>query len=126
VDEALAYSMYVLSCSRGGAYGCFNKGSFTEVGKGGAQKDPTAAAVLYAKICDVGLNFGCGALGRLYYRGRGVPQDREKGLRMLKESCDSGADWSCNVLNKLRAEEAAAGFGGDEKGGKTQPNLRSQ
>ncbi|EPI2108204.1 MULTISPECIES: tetratricopeptide repeat protein [Providencia] len=76
-------------------------GSLYLFGQGVTQNDE-AAAIWYKRAADKGNYPAIGRLGALYYKGVGVPIDKEKGAKMIKMACQSGQSReSCKILEQL-------------------------
>ena len=100
-DDEAANALYRQACDGGDMLGCGNLGVQLANGEG-AEEDDEAAATLYQQACDGGHIVGCSSVGNWTYLGRGgITQDKTEGLRLLREACDAGHQWSCRRFRAL-------------------------
>jgi len=64
--------------------------------------DPKAAW-LYQKAADKGHPKAKYFLARMCFEGRGVPEDRARGLKLLAESADAGYDEAIEMMAEVNA-----------------------
>lgn len=59
-------------------------------------------AVKYYRIsCNLNDSYGCGQLGFMYERGRGVSQDAYQAVKYYQKACDLGKQTSCDTIKNL-------------------------
>lgn len=97
-DDRRAAALYHQGCDGGDAIGCNNFGVMTEVGRGGVAKDERRAAKLYESACADGSINACSSLGWFLFQGRAVPQDKARGVLLLRKGCAGGNTWGCDRL----------------------------
>ena len=72
----------------------------TEVGRGGLTKDDRGAATLYETACAGGSINACSSIGWFLFQGRVVPQDKARGVTLLRKGCAGGNTWGCDRLRE--------------------------
>jgi TPR repeat protein len=113
MDRSRAGQLYQRSCDLGAAPGCVDLGVLYRDGKGVAAKNPTYAAKIFQKACDLSAA-ACASIASMYELGVGVPKDIVRAKSLYQRSCyaapsDSAEDiqkvWSrasCNVLTRMK------------------------
>ncbi|MEP7121248.1 MAG: serine/threonine-protein kinase [Byssovorax sp.] len=99
-DDRRAGELYKQGCEGGDAVGCNNYGVMLESARGGLVKDEKHAAKLYETACDGGSNNACSSLGWFLFQGRVVPQDKVRGVALLRTGCLGGNTWGCDRLKE--------------------------
>jgi TPR repeat protein/serine/threonine protein kinase len=99
-DDRSAADLYKKGCDGGDAIGCNNFGVMNESARGGLVKDEKRAAKLYETACDGGSNNACSSLGWFLFQGRVVPQDKVRGVALLRTGCAGGNAWGCDRLKE--------------------------
>ena len=128
-----AISMWIESCARGGKSACLmlekirdfqlascGKPEFLETCllQGGwlavearrHESGPQISADELDKLCQQGASCACGALGKFYAHGWGVPLDPEKAFSLYQRGCKAGCGLACHYesLDLLQSQEPAA------------------
>jgi len=83
-------------CASGYRDACWEVGELHRL-----RHEPGKAAPFYEKACSLGHTAACGAVGRAYARGEGVPRDAGRGARTLVEACDRGDSAACDEVGQL-------------------------
>ena len=63
--------------------------------------DKERATELYRRACDGGDATGCFNLGRMYYRGIGIAQDRAIAIELFQKACNGDYTEHCEQLESL-------------------------
>ncbi len=62
-------------------------------------KDYDQALQILKKAAKMGYNAAYYGLGKMYYKGQGVPQDKQKARVYYKKACNKGDRAGCGVLD---------------------------
>ena len=90
------------ACDGNEGGGCNELGLLMEQGKGGLEKDMTAAIAQYDKACSKDDATGCRNEGICYEMGRGVPKDLAKAKTLYAKGCANGNDECCKWQKELK------------------------
>ena len=96
VDEAYEAKMlgFEIDCREGEGtpMGCHNVGEFYSVVK----EDHKRASITYEKNCaEKNFPASCFNLAKLYFAGKGVPQNEEEAMSLFEKSCKLGHQAGC-------------------------------
>jgi TPR repeat protein/tRNA A-37 threonylcarbamoyl transferase component Bud32 len=100
-DPARLVEVDTMACEGGIKEACCNLGHAFNTGSFGVTKDLERAVPLFQRACDLDDPYGCGNLGALLLHGRGVPEDRARGIELLRRGCAGSLDLACDELRKL-------------------------
>jgi TPR repeat protein len=109
-DDALAFHLFKRACDGRNGAGCAELGRCYEAGRG-VTADLARAMDLYQHACDSKEEFAdqaCALLGKIYVEGRpGVPQDKDKGIGLLRPACSSDDSFKRMACDAIRAAGGA-------------------
>jgi TPR repeat protein len=106
--SALAY--YVQGCDAGDASACANAGRVL-TDPASTYHDDLLLVTLRTRACD-GNAYYCGELGQMYYSGKDVQKNEEKGLTLLDRACAAKNKPACSSASA--AKEQAKGAQADK------------
>ena len=72
---------------------CYEKGI-------GVEQNISKAIALYLKAMELGEATAKWSLGELFYRGEGLPMDKEEAYRLLKEAADDGCKGAMKFIEE--------------------------
>ncbi|MEO8703941.1 MAG: tetratricopeptide repeat protein [Kofleriaceae bacterium] len=98
LDGAPKQAAFMRACDLKAAGGCIY------AGRALAKTDPTAAAQLYQRGCDLGGNVGCFQLAESYLNGTGVTKDVARARALFVTSCEKANAEGCAFASDLFEE----------------------
>jgi len=107
-DYARALTLAKQGCDDEDGDSCYRVGWLTEAGKGGIEKNATAAVTHYETSCKLDAPVGCNGLANMRYAGSGTKEDKPAALDLYKKACEGNAKElfveACKKAGKMLGE----------------------
>lgn len=88
------------ACSAGDAFSCANLAVLYRHGRG-LERDYVRALTLFVTACESHIDFACGSVGDMVYRGLGIAPNADNGRLLLRGACRRRNQWSCDTMHRL-------------------------
>jgi TPR repeat protein len=102
VDEAEALQWNIKAAEQGQNRAQYNMGAFYAMGTNAMPLDMSKALEWYQKASDAGNSQATITLGTMFYTGRGIPRNKERGLLYLQRASEQDVSFASRVKKYIR------------------------